>query len=337
MKFHLTIIFLLITPFLFAQVNLVPNPSFEIRDTCDVWGSCPTQNSLICIAKGWSTAKGSPDYYNSCDTNPPSLHSVSVPSNYFGYQYAATGNAYAGFFTYIGSYNPKEREWIECKLNNSLNIGIKYFISFKVSLADSANCAANNIGALFSTDSIWQNVYVPQSNFSQFSTTTIITDTNKWTLVTGEFIADSAYQYILIGNFYDYALTDSIFYPTRPSSYWVDSTRCFAYYYIDDICVSIDSNTCFSTVDIQENFFSNKINIFPSPATDELTIDFALTDKSYFELFNMMGAKRKAVTLDCGSQTIKIDLTDFDSGVYFYSVVDRKGNRIKTGKLVVIK
>jgi hypothetical protein len=47
-----------------VQANLVPNPSFE-----DTLG-CPSAAGEINKATGWTTLCGSPDYYNTCNTNP---------------------------------------------------------------------------------------------------------------------------------------------------------------------------------------------------------------------------------------------------------------------------
>src|ERR1035437_7061145 len=69
--------------------NIVPNPSFEIHD------SCPTGVTQIDRSTGWCSYGQTPDYFNSCNNNQ-----VSVPGNYAGYQNALTGNAYSGFLTY---------------------------------------------------------------------------------------------------------------------------------------------------------------------------------------------------------------------------------------------
>src|SRR6188768_1056384 len=64
--------------------NLVPNPSFEIYDTC------PSTLSAINLATSWSSFTQSPDYFNGCSPN------INVPNNPLGYQPASEGQAYAG-------------------------------------------------------------------------------------------------------------------------------------------------------------------------------------------------------------------------------------------------
>jgi hypothetical protein len=323
MKFHLTIIFLLITPFLFAQ-NLVPNPSFE------EYINCPY--NYFMLPTDWYSCSATPDYFNVCDTTG----NYSVPNNGGGFQNAHTGNAYAGLYSvYNGFASGEYKEYLGCKLITNLIPGEKYYVTFWANLFDIANCASNNIGILFTTqsyqdyqpyDTIWGR---PTINFAHVNSTSIIANKVNWTCIKSEFVADSAYQYVLIGNFFDKNHTDTVMYNNYP---------CYAFYYIDDVCVSTDSSTCNSPDAINEMMHKeNIISIYPDPATNELTIDFTMTDKCYFELYDLLGAKRKTVTLDSGSKTKTIDLTDFDSGLYFYSVVDSKGNRIKSGKLIVIK
>lgn len=123
----------------FAQ-NLVPNPSFE--DTV----SCPTNVGQISKAVGWSSYRNSPDYFSTCNSS-----TVGVPSNIYDYQYARTGNSYAGFY----SYSPNAREFIGTQLNQTLLIGQKYFVSLYVSRPVNnilgLNIAINKIGIRFST------------------------------------------------------------------------------------------------------------------------------------------------------------------------------------------
>lgn len=106
-----------------AQINLVTNPSFE--DTIQ----CPSNINQMNLAVGWSPFRGTPDYLNACN-----MTSVGIPSNGFGFQYARTGNGYAGFLSF---YKPgiDQREIIGTELKQPLDVGIKYFVSFYICLA----------------------------------------------------------------------------------------------------------------------------------------------------------------------------------------------------------
>ena len=218
----------------FGQGNLVPNPSFE------QYSSCPAAFGEVYKATGWNSFN-TPDYFNTCATSTD----VGVPLNYMGYQYAATGNAYGGFFTYYSSFD--YHEFLYTQLQSPLIKNQKYFISFKVSPADSGFCIySNKTGVKFFTNTPGSIVL---NNTAHFYTNTIITDTAGWTKVSGSFVADSVYKYAVFGNFFNDANTDII-----------DHNCGFplSYYYIDDICISTDSLLCNSIVPINLLSFNVK-------------------------------------------------------------------------------
>jgi len=322
MKFPLTIIFLLITSLLFAQQNLVPNPSFE-----DSLG-CPNGSSQLYKTTYWQEGYGSVDYFRSCGTN-----GYSIPINKCGGEAAHSGTAYIGIASFaVGVHNG--REFVEVELIDSLIANKNYIVEFYLSLADSMQYTIWNIGAYISTNGVYGNAlsqilaYVPQVTNSPGN---YITNKTGWTEIRDTFISTGGEKFITIGNFDDDSVIDTLYVGGSSNSGPYDWSE--AYYYLDDVSVYEDT-----TVGLNENILNyNSINIFPNPTTNELTLDFTLIDKYFFELYNVIGAKRMAVTLDSGSQTKIIDLTDIDNGVYFYSVVDRNDNRIKTGKLIIIK
>ena len=132
-----------------AQINLVPNPSFE--DTIQ----CPTNISQLYNCAFWVNPNGAgPDYFNSCaDYNT----GVSVPNNATGYQIANTGNAYVGLLLYQrtisgGPYD--YREYIQAMLTDTLKNGKNYCVSFYVNYPLIANIAIDNIGVYISNTPI---------------------------------------------------------------------------------------------------------------------------------------------------------------------------------------
>jgi len=176
-----------------AQTNLVPNPSFE------EYISYPTNPNQIYNSLNWSSFGNSSDYFHAC--SPSSI--VSVPNNGWGYQFSSTGDSYCGVYTYIGGSSPLYREFIGTQLLSPLTVGERYYIRFQVSLGDEFNCATNKIGVLFSTISYNDTIIVPINNFAHFYSDSILIDSTNWMTVSGSFVADSSYQYIIIGNFSD--------------------------------------------------------------------------------------------------------------------------------------
>jgi hypothetical protein len=262
--------------FVKGQINLVVNPSFE--DTI----SCPTSNSQISNAYGWMSLCGSPDFYHKCSGGS---FNVGVPNNWAGYQFPASGNAYAGFATYSNSA-PNAREFPACVLSSPLNIGTKYFVSFKVSLTLTsnvqANCASDKIGALFTTSQYICNSII--NNAPPIYTDSIISDSLNWVRIFGSFVADSAYNNIVIGNFFDDSNTDTL-------KFFNDFTDN-AYYYLDDVCVSTDSAFAYNYVyntSIPEMTSQNQITFFPNPVIENLNIKNSFNEPIDIYIYNVFG------------------------------------------------
>ena len=163
MKKNIIILSLLI-PFSGYCQNLVNNSSFESFNTC------PPQIGLgfttyISYADNWDYYQLTPDYFNSC-----SAGNASVPNNYLGTQTASTGIAYAGFSAFQDIFVNNAREGILVKLSDTLQVGVKYYCSFKINLADSSVWACNKVGMLFHTK------YTQECNPPYFRTAFITTN-----------------------------------------------------------------------------------------------------------------------------------------------------------------
>lgn len=278
----------LFTQFLNAQ-NLVPNPSFE--DTV----ACPTFYQVD-YSIGWSSYSQSPDYYHSCASH--------VPSNFFGFQYPRTGDAYVGLETYNRG-GGQIREYIGIQLNQPLTIGQRYVASFYVSKAQiNLTIATNKIGLHFSTVSFSQVDPEPIDNNSLVYTDSIIEDTLNWVHISGSFIADSSYSFMSIGNFFADTLTSFIAY---------DSSAIYSYYYIDDVSLYASSDS--ESVVEQDNFPS--IKIFPNPARDQIFIEgYNVKSISIYTVSGSIFYEGK----NANCEAMKIDISNLPRGVCFIEV-----------------
>lgn len=291
---------------IFSQTNLVPNPSFE--DTVN----CPFAAGDINKATGWTTLCGSPDLFNICNQ-----YSWGVPNNIFGYQMPANGNGYAGFITY-SDVALNTREFPACNLTASLTIGVKYYISFKIALsleniANPTNCASDKIGAKFTMGTSICNSLI--NNTPPVFTNSVITDSLNWTRISGSFVADSAYSYLVIGNFFDDANTNTTKFF---NSWWSD----FAYYYLDDICVSTDSAfTANYYTGVNTISSKNDFSIFPNPAHNILILENFYKNEEY-KILNIMGTIVKQGF--CNGNKNTIDVSDLSNGLYFVMVREKK-------------
>ncbi len=206
-----------------AQVNLVPNPSFE--DTLNCSAVAPQF-----YAKTWEQYL-SCDYYNSIMHIHCSFNAQTVPNNINGFQYPHSGVAYGGFATYA-SFFTNYREWLQIKLTDSLQAGSSYCVSFYYSCGDNEKFATDKLGIYISSSGV--NLSAPsfiQYNPQLYTTNgNILTNTTSWNQYTATFIATGGEKYITIGNFFnDVNTTVAIVHPS--------STRPDAYYYIDDVSI----------------------------------------------------------------------------------------------------
>jgi len=206
-----------------AQVNLVPNGSFEEYDTC------PTASGQIYYASDWfSPTQGSPDYFNECTVLADFW---GTPNNIRGSQ-QSFGKAYA----YIG-YNLNVQptgysEYISIKLISPLEINKKYCISFYLSLAEVSKVYTSSIGVLFSNTIPNYNFYtiIPTSPQIANSPSNYFNDKVNWMQFKTEYIATGDENYITIG-FFENPTFQYQFISTT------DTSNAILGYYIDGVYV----------------------------------------------------------------------------------------------------
>jgi len=290
----------------------VPNPSFES------YTACPFGSFQIDKVNSWSNAGGSPDYFNSCALSG----GASVPNNFYGYQNAANGNAYVGLYTYNkGVPFPSNREHIQAVLNTPLTIGVKYFVSFDVSFTlDNIEIgfAADKLGVLFTNVANYNSGNQPNlNNNSQVYIDTVILDTSNWYHVEGSFIADSSYQRLLVGNFFDDSNTDTL---------GIDTALYTAYYYIDNVCVSSDSNDCLVVTGIKDSKPKTELKLYPNPTKSnsiwlELNSQFQNKDVRY-RIFNEIGQMVTENSFYSNSSTEQINFNHLPKGIYYLKITN---------------
>ena len=252
-KYLLLIVCIINTQIIFAQMNLVRNPSLE-----DYAPHCPVTFDQIKLATGWSCIDTlsnhiggttdsfgcnfncTPEYYNVCNNSfvLSGPHYDGVPSNWAGYQYPRTGNGYASVWMYCDSvaapalYN---RDYLMGRLYHPLSAGRSYCVTFYANKANGACFSVNHIGAYLDDGSIDTNNYcgLPLVQYTpQVEELEIIKDTVGWTKISGSFIANGTEKYITIGNFASRLNTDTVWLFFNAG--WVFGG---AYYEIDDVSV----------------------------------------------------------------------------------------------------
>jgi hypothetical protein len=263
--------------------NLVPNPGFEETDSC-------TFGLGLGAVQDWFTTSGTPDLFQSCQ---PSGEPTGIPMNLLTYQYPFEGENYAGLLTYFVNGEAEQREWIMAPLLSPLVPGQTYYCSFRANAAFGGNAqypyfwlASSRVGLLFTTyERHWYqgNPYPVAINQAQIQYPQVLTDTVGWTLVSGSFVADSAYTYVMVGNFFDNAHTDTVhFAPEGDPWVW----HPWGYTLVDEVCVSLDPEGCALSQAVV-GLEGTRPYVYPNPASDQFFIGHAAGHEA--EVKDMLG------------------------------------------------
>jgi hypothetical protein len=292
-----------------AQVNLVLNPSFE------TYTSCPTGFDQIYVAVNWKQpTSGTSDCFSTCSPTT-SLFNVGVPANWMGYQNPYSGgNCYAGIIAYqnqISNY----REYIQGRLSSPLTPGQVYYLSFQISLSDSSTLSCDGMGAYLSQTPISLQ---PSVNFTftpQVSNPAgqMLNDVINWQPVTGAFVAAGGEEYITIGNFMDNTGTTAM--RRLPAKLIGD----FSYYYIDEVCLSQNPQTCNLPIYVGINAHqADAVFLYYNQPMERLVFEnksgtFAVS------VIDLFGNLVKTAALDASQG---LDVSDLPAGCYMARVYE---------------
>lgn len=300
--------------------NLVPNGSFE------EYYSCPITVDKVDSIVNWYRVLNSPDYFNTCAPN-----SVSIPDNVLGSQFPYEGNAYTGVYTYH-SYSVQYREVIGAKLLNKLIVGNTYHVSMRVSRGNETewiNCdrATNKLGIRFTTTKIpnfivtgrYDTSYI--TNFAQLYTDSIITDTLNWVLLHWNYVPDSAYAYIYIGNFFKDNMTNTVVINSlvKPGN---------AYYYIDSVNINCVGKHCFA--DDVPDISKSSERIFYQQDSKSLSIESGNENSAILSIFNLQGQLLLHKDI---SGINRVSLSELSSGIYIVRIKTEHTSLVK--KIVI--
>lgn len=217
--------------------NLVPNSSFEKYDSLPCSPIISAASNFDKYMQSWFIpTQATSDIYSSIVSDTCMAHSNSTTIGGMGSQNPRTGGVMAGIISMhnVAPLAQPYREYLSVKLNSPLINGEIYEAYMYVSLANYSRYATNNIGMYFSNFDISNPNTFGILNFEpQVNEKSLITDTANWVKIGGVFKANSAAQYLTIGNF----LNDSntIRFSRSTSSFPI--FHPYPYYFIDDITV----------------------------------------------------------------------------------------------------
>ena len=204
--------------------NLVPNGGFES------YRSCPDGLKQLELAEPWRQANaGSPEFFHECGFKAPVE------------PFSGLGMAGAIFFDNSRS----GVEYLQLELLDSLQAGVDYCLSFHL-LADERNAVMiDRIGMHLARKALKTPNWEPFIVFPQLYTKKVISDTEMWSKIAGEFRARGGERFLTIGNF-----VESWYVEEHVNS---QGRQRFSYYYVDEVAVwpkkLACSNPPLSTID----------------------------------------------------------------------------------------
>ena len=314
----ISILFILgFAPLLLRGQNLITNGGFENITTCP---NMQNSEAVSYCTYWYSTSKNTPDYFNACAGSNNNV--AGVPNNFLCYQYAKTGNGYAGGMLYF--FN---REYLTNHLIDTLEQGTTYCLIFYANLSNKNfnAIAIDRIGVYFSNDSIYYNTYFELPVTPQLETPdgVFFNDTSGWTKVELQYLAHGGERYMTIGNFRPDSLTHN---------QQLDTLAYQGYYFFDDFSLLECKGNA-----VEENPALKAINIYPNPASNSFNIQYNSTVvNTVFELYSIDGKKLDSIQLQGQSGLYTYSTDKLADGVYLYRVSNATGV-ISTGKLVIIK
>ncbi len=247
-----------------AQLNLVPNPSFELT------GSSTNPNFPV---QNWDRPPGS-------GTTPDAFHTTyaqgtdcagnrGIPQNGMGYSNALSGNGYVGFLLFYNQGNQKNsREYIQTQLLSPLIAGQNYRIGMFFKKSPRSSYALNHFGIYLSDTAIHQVFNQPISSITpQLDLTGVFYDTTNWTLMQKIYTAVGGESYLTIGNFYVDTACSIIYTGQYDPWCWLNVNA--GYHYIDSVFVlNAEPNAV-------DNEWVSPFNMYPNPANDYLHLQMA--------------------------------------------------------------
>lgn len=191
-----------------AQVNLLPNPSFEIFKS---------KSKLITSALPWKNLN-SVDYYRE-----PFKADTSI------YKGAHSGKAYGGI-----RFQKDYKEFLFTKLQQPLKKGTVYYFEAYIRLAFWSNASIKSFGASFTKTNYKTSDIIDTNNAVINSMRKGLQDNDKWIKISGTFRASGGEKMVTIGNFTDNFKKD--FVKLRP--FKIELMKSEAYYFIDDVLLT---------------------------------------------------------------------------------------------------
>ena len=220
--------FVLALAFSLSQVissaqNLVPNPSFEL--------TTPDCEPYPGLQDWYSPNLATPDLFT-VEVETCWVHLSDQLMQELGFIAPQTGNNMVGLFcAYPETSNVQSRDYLSCRLEETLVQGEVYRVAFSTYRRSLGNYAIDQLGVYFSTDSLFFEIPDMLPVLPQWETNQLHITSDEWTSYEFFYTAVGGEQYMTFGCFRDYDEMQVVDVQTS----WKDWNN--AYYVFDDFSV----------------------------------------------------------------------------------------------------
>ena len=111
----------------------------------------------------------------------------------------------------------------------------------------------------------------------------------------------------------------------------------FTNYENSDDCVAVIFKLVYAPTDIDVVSSVTKMRAYPNPASDNVTVEYAISgnaNKAQLVVKNLLGATLYTRNLDVNANKVRLDVSEYPAGIYFYSI-EADGRPLVTKKLLV--
>ena len=313
-----------------AQVNLVPNPSFETFSPYP----CNTNlnYSTLNFATPWSSSLRVSDSLTTVDhwyRNDTCLG--RVPYNAVGNQFPHTGNAYIGFsqqLTYIGlPYFFFESFYVP--LDSVLTPENNYELCVYLNLPEDFCLNVNKLSFSITSDTLTQSDFV-NLGLSEIKFLEVLGQCNysDWTQICTTFSPSEPGNVLTFNVIRDQmaSISDTVLYDFENCEHPPEVIG--TYYYMDDVSlVNKGKNT-----GVPQNRNKNSLAVFPNPTNGVVTLSFGKPVNGKITVNNLIG--QILVNESFAGETTTLDLSNFSSGIYFVNFIDETGRDVRSFKVL---
>lgn len=300
--------------------NLVPNPSFEEYNELHC-GNTVDVSDFNNASVNWTTpTTGTPELYSKLVDIGCGNHPLGKTQQAAGSQEPKDGDFMVGLITYterrMGGCNDYS-EYVQVKLKEPLVIGTTYHVGLFASLADNREFASNNFGMLFTKSPIGSDTCDFIDVKPQFNSTRVITDSQGWKFVNGSFTANSADEYLTVGNFFSDEKTRIEYLQDNPIF-----SSGISYYFIDSVFVEP-----IKRLDVPNVFTPNNDSY-----NQKFVIDNLQEDRWILTITNRWGQK----VFESKYYDNQWEGQGLSSGVYYYHLIHRYVNIEYKGTITIM-